>query len=73
MVARRRTADAAGRCYDSSVIREPDQAVEMRLLQALAMMESGIRLKRMSLREQHPGASEAELDELLDRWLARDA
>jgi hypothetical protein len=51
---------------------ESDHAAKERLLQALAMMESGIRLKRASLRERHPKMSEAELDDLLERWLARD-
>ncbi|MGZ3424339.1 MAG: hypothetical protein ACXVEF_26880 [Polyangiales bacterium] len=52
--------------------REQNRSAEVQLLQAFAMMESGIRLKRESLRQKHPGATEADIEELLRRWLARD-
>ena len=46
----------------------PDQ----KLLQALAMMAEGIRLKHARLRAAHPALTEAEVDQLLQSWLLRD-
>jgi hypothetical protein len=40
--------------------------------QALEAMATGVRLKRAGLRARHPQATEAELDKLLERWLAGD-
>lgn len=40
-----------------------------RLLQALEMYEVGIRLRRETLRREHPEASEEELERLLRAWL----
>ena len=45
---------------------------EVRAAQALEAMRTGIRLRRAALREQHPSASEVEIEALLKRWLARD-
>lgn len=39
---------------------------------ALKMMRTGIRLKRSALAAEHPGASEAEVDALLQAWLESD-
>jgi hypothetical protein len=39
---------------------------------ALEMMRRGIELKQLALRQQHPNATERELDEMLRRWLARN-
>lgn len=58
--------------YIWSMEREQHRSAEVQLLQAFAMMESGIRLKRESLRQKHPNATEAEIDQLLRRWLARE-
>ena len=44
-----------------------------RAAQALSAMRSGIRLKRAALRARYPGASDAEIEEHLQRWLERDA
>ena len=43
-----------------------------KLAQALEMMTAGIRLKRCSLRHHFPGASEAEIENMLMAWLAQD-
>jgi hypothetical protein len=59
-------------CYIWSMDREQYRSAEVQLLQAFAMMESGIRLKRETLRQKHPNATEAEIDQLLRRWLARE-
>ena len=45
---------------------------EEKARQALDLMRAGIELKLASLRARHPGASEQELDALLDAWLGRD-
>lgn len=47
-------------------------SVEERAAQALGAMRSGIRLKRAALRARYPRASDAEVEELLRRWLERD-
>ena len=40
--------------------------------QTIAMMEDGIRFKRIQLRLRLPDATEAEIDQRLRRWLQRD-
>lgn len=40
-----------------------------RLLQALEMYEVGVRLRRETLRREHPEASDEEVDRLLRAWL----
>ena len=45
---------------------------EKKLAQAIELMETGIRLKRAVLRQSLPEASEAEIDEALERWLTSD-
>lgn len=47
---------------------ERDEAGE-RLRLALELHEAGVALMRCNLRRRHPAATEAELDELLGRWL----
>jgi hypothetical protein len=39
---------------------------------ALDLMRTGIRLKRAALRERHPGATEDEIEALLQAWLDAD-
>lgn len=41
-----------------------------KLRQALEVMRTGIRLKRLTLCRQYPGADEAEIDRRLAEWLA---
>lgn len=43
---------------------------EVKLAQALAAMEDGIRLKRAALRHRHPAASDEEISNMLADWLA---
>jgi hypothetical protein len=43
-----------------------------RAKQALALMSTGIRLKRAALRARHPTESEIEIAARLRRWLARE-
>jgi len=45
---------------------------EVKLAQALDLMETGIRLKRAALRQANPSMTDADLDEALERWLMRD-
>jgi hypothetical protein len=42
---------------------------EEKLIQAVELMSVGIALRRAGLRARRPGASEAEIDEELRRWL----
>jgi hypothetical protein len=44
-----------------------------RLLQALELMVTGIRIKRAALEAENAGASAEEIEALLQRWLERDA
>lgn len=46
---------------------------EVKAVQALEAMRTGIRLRRADLRLRHPEASDAELEERLRAWLLRDA
>jgi hypothetical protein len=43
-----------------------------KLQQALEMMSVGLRLKRDVLKNLRPGASDAEIDAELERWLFAD-
>ncbi len=43
-----------------------------KLATALKMMRLGIRFKRGALAAEHPGATEAEIDALLQAWLDAD-
>ena len=45
---------------------------EVRAAHALEAMRLGFRIRRMTLRDRNPGASEERLDELFREWLARD-
>jgi hypothetical protein len=44
-----------------------------KLDQALDAMRAGIRLKRSSLRRNHPHADESEIDSRLAEWLSRES
>lgn len=44
-----------------------------KLEQALDAMRTGIRLKRSSLRQNHPHADESEIDSRLAEWLSRES
>jgi len=44
-----------------------------KLAQSLEMMSTGIRLKRLALRQRFPTADEPEIDRLLTAWLSEDA
>jgi hypothetical protein len=46
--------------------------IEERARQALELMRTGIRLRRIALRARFPEASEEEIEGRLWRWLARD-
>jgi Rv0078B-related antitoxin len=45
-------------------------APAQRMIDALEMWEDGVAIKRASLRRRSPDATQAEIDEALDRWLA---
>jgi hypothetical protein len=53
----------------SSVALEAARTPGQRLAEALEMMDWGIRMKRRTLVEQHPHASEAAIDAMLTAWL----
>ncbi len=67
-------------CYSSFVDRLRQDDLERarrtppatKLRQALEAMATGIRLKEVSLRRQHPHASEEEIDAMLRAWLLSD-
>jgi hypothetical protein len=42
---------------------------EEKARQAFDLMRTGIRLKRASLRERHPDATDEEIDAMLREWL----
>ena len=42
---------------------------EEKARQAFDMMRTGLRLKRTALRLRHPGATDEEIDALMDAWL----
>lgn len=46
------------------------EAVRDRLLAAFDMFEFGVEMMAASLRRRFPGASSAEIEQLLDDWLA---
>ncbi len=43
-----------------------------KFLEALSMYDEGVAMQRLVLQRQHPAASDAEIDALLHRWLARE-
>lgn len=43
---------------------------EERLRTALTLFDDGVRLMRANLRRGHPDATEAEIERLVDHWLA---
>lgn len=50
----------------------PDSPPARRLRLAFELHDTGVALKRQTLRRQHPEATEAEIDALLGRWLRRE-
>lgn len=46
------------------------RAVRLRL--AFDLFEAGVAMERLRLRRNHPGLSDAEVEELLRRWLRRE-
>jgi len=67
-------------CYDAcvDVLRRDDleraraATPSERLRQALQLMDDGIRIKRAALRTRFPEASDAAIEERLQRWLRRE-
>ncbi len=58
--------------HEDDLERARNTPPETKLKQALSAMATGIRMKRVSLRQRHPNASEEELDAMLQAWLERD-
>ncbi|HMR05518.1 MAG TPA: hypothetical protein PKA88_07060 [Polyangiaceae bacterium] len=54
---------------EQDILEARRERPEVKLRQAIEMMELGLRLKRASLRERNPGASDAELQRLFEQWL----
>jgi hypothetical protein len=61
--------DALGR---DDIARSRATPPEVKLAQALAMMEAGFRLQRSKIAREHPGASGEEVEERFRAWLRRD-
>ena len=55
---------------DIQEIRSTPPAIK--LAQALEMMRTGIRLKRVSLAQQNPKSTAEEIERMLDEWLLED-
>ena len=53
---------------ESGRLAEPSE----RLVQALELMTTGIRLKRISLRRASPEADEQEIERAVEKWLFSD-
>lgn len=47
---------------------DPERLVE-RLYTAVDLWATGVALQRQAIRRQHPGASDEEVDVLVNRWL----
>lgn len=45
---------------------------EIKARQALALMDDGLRLKRIALRQRHPELADEAIEERLLRWLRRE-
>ncbi len=54
---------------EQDILEAERERPEVKLRQALEMMALGLKLKRASLREQNPDASEEELQRLFEQWL----
>lgn len=50
----------------------PRKTRKERLLEALAMYDEGLALQRLVFRRRHPELTDAEIDGLMQRWLARE-
>jgi hypothetical protein len=48
----------------------PDRQAAERFATTLDLFETGVRMRRASLRRAHPDLSDAEIDVLLARWLS---
>jgi hypothetical protein len=58
--------------YDHELASVPPPSSAEKLLQALELMDVGLRLKRAALTRQHPHATAAELEQLFREWLLDD-
>ena len=58
--------------YDHELASVPAPSSAEKLLQALELMDVGLRLKRAALVRQHPHATAAELEQLFREWLLDD-
>ena len=52
--------------------RARETSPEVKLRQALELMRTGFALKRAALRTRFPNATEAELQQMFERWLMHD-
>jgi len=58
--------------HDRELVSALSPSGAEKLLQALELMDVGLRLKRAALARQHPHASRAELEQLYRQWLLDD-
>lgn len=58
--------------HDRELAAVPSPSGAEKLLQALELMEVGLRLKRAALARQHPHATVAELEQRFREWLLDD-
>ena len=57
---------------ESSLVLEAAKPPGQRLAEALDLMDWGIRMRRQKLARDNPGRTDAEIDAMLEAWLARD-
>lgn len=57
---------------EDDIARSQATPPEVKLAQALAMMEAGFRLQRSKIEREHPSASDEELERRFLAWLQRD-
>ena len=59
--------EKSARCYAPRVATNEEMSARFRT--ALELSDLAVRMMRQNLRREHPDASEAEIDELLGRWM----
>jgi hypothetical protein len=57
---------------ESDILMSREATPAEKFAQAVELFELGLRLKRAGLRRAAPEASDAEIDEALQRWLIAD-
>jgi hypothetical protein len=74
IVTRRRRARLAQMLFEDALNHLPEgpETPRDKLLAALEMYDEGVAMQRLSLQRGYPDLGALELDNKLDRWLARE-